>query len=270
VQERYLSNNVASQHAEAVNQLRAKDDELADVGRRRDAAARERPLWHRLLRRESARQRELEAWIAQLEIERHELWVRVAELATGLEGEEAIPERYRSSLSDDWIIYHGFRNPTEVDHVMVGPLGIWAIEVKNQKVRLEVDGQDWIKQNLSNAGFGYEEAPATDRGGRPWGRQASDPASALGRRLAAKGHPIRIRTAVVLVNEGAQIGSIRDPGVDLVTADLGDVDKAIGTLTTDLTAADIAAIDEIIIEQHRHFEERRKGKGKGKGKGRSR
>lgn len=264
MQERYLSNNVASQHAAAADQLRAKDDELADVERRVDAAARERPLWQRLLRRKSARQGELEARSAQLEIERHELWVRVAELATGLEGEEAIPERYRSSLSDDWIIYHGFRNPTEVDHVLVGPLGIWAIEVKNQKVRLEVNGSVWTKQNLSNAGIGYEVDPATDRGGRSWGRQASDPATALGRRLAAKGHPVRIRTAVVLVNEGAQIGSIRDPGVDLITADLGDVDTAIGTPTANLTLDDIVAIDEIIVEQHRHFEQRRNGKGRGK------
>jgi hypothetical protein len=46
-----------------------------------------------------------------------------------------------STLSNDWVLLRGYRNRRgETDPVLVGPAGVWAIEVKRRRVLLHAVG----------------------------------------------------------------------------------------------------------------------------------
>lgn len=255
MQDRFLSDNVAKHHREATARLQAKKDEIARADADHQAAGRARPWWKRLLDVESDERLALANRRAKLDEELVDVERRYRELTRGLEGEQVIPERYHTSLDHDWILYYGLCSGTEIDHLLLGPLGIWAIEVKGKRVLLEVDGKKWTMQNLSIAGNLYEKSSATVAGGRTWGQQVAEPAAVLARHLANRGHPVPVNTAVVLVTAGSRTGKLRNTGVDLVTADLEELDRAIADPpgpAVDLDRTEIEAIDEIIVAHHHY------------------
>ena len=105
--------------------------------------------------------------------------LRTTQRSRGEEGEQRLEDAL-SHLSDDWIMFRSYQSKRgEADAVLVGPDGVWVIEVKNHRVRLTVDGDQWHIDRLSTAGRPQGRQPATDRGGRPWGRQAGDAAQSL-------------------------------------------------------------------------------------------
>lgn len=177
--------------------------------------------------------------------------------AVGEEGEERLV-RALGSLGDRWILFRGYMTKAgEADAVLVGPNGVWVIEVKNRRVLLTVDGDEWYYDTLSRSGRVYERKRAVDGGGRVWGRQAGDAARALGRWLDRNGQGVTIRTAVVLISPDSEVVSCRDPGVDLVTHRLGDLNRAIAWGATAIGADHQAEIERLIRRDHRHSMKRR-------------
>src|SRR5689334_9425723 len=66
------------------------------------------------------------------------------------------------------------RNVTQVsDHVLVGPTGVSAVEVKRRRIRLHVVGEEWWFEKLSSRGNAVDTALAVDGGGRSWARQVA-------------------------------------------------------------------------------------------------
>lgn len=265
--ERNLSDQVGHWRREAEQSIA----ELGDVYYRRqvegqraldrwEAARASKSLWKRLRGVETPE--EAAAWgatrdaLANLDAAEAELGrakIDGERLAAGERGERVIPE-YLVDRPHQWIVFNGYRNRRgEVDHLILGPLGLWAVEVKNQRVLLDVSGQDWVAHKLDKAGKVVGEQPAADAGGlgRNWGRQVAEPAEVLADHLAAGGQPVTVQTAVVLVRPGANVARCINPGVDLVTADLSDLDRAMKMLATPLDEAAVAAIAERIEASHR-------------------
>ncbi|MEL6983339.1 MAG: nuclease-related domain-containing protein [Actinomycetota bacterium] len=175
-------------------------------------------------------------------------------LVTGEQGERVLLD-HLSDRPHQWVVFNGYRNRRgEIDHLVLGPMGLWAVEVKNRRVLLEVSGQEWVANKLDTAGKVVGEEPAADQGGqgRNWGRQVAEPAELLADHLADKGQVIPVRTAVLLVKPGAKVGRSTDPGIDLVTADLFELDRAIKMLSHPLDEAEVAALAEL-IESHHHY-----------------
>jgi hypothetical protein len=235
---------------------------LSRLGTRLVATRRARPLWKRLLRIESDEERAIvaerhqeEGRLGPIEARLAEINIRDQKLATGARGQEVLRERYLASLSDDWCLYNGLwdRAQGEIDHVLVGPTGVWAIEVKAERVLLDIDGDRWIKQRLSRSGRPQETLPAVDSGGRSWGREVAEPASALADELARRDQPVPVGTAVLLVTPLADVVRCNEPGVDLVTADLGRFDAAI-TGRPVLDDDQLRAIGRIVVDHHRSNE----------------
>ena len=144
----------------------------------------------------------------------------------------------------------------EIDHLLVGPPGIWAVEVKSNRALLQVFGDDWELTKLDNWGNEVGKKVAADRKGRTWGQQVAEPAALLADRLAIKGHDVPIRTAVVLVSPDARVIDVVRPGVDLVTADLEEFERSATTGAPILDHRELATIGELIVEHHRHFDVR--------------
>ena len=47
-------------------------------------------------------------------------------------------------LGDSWTLFRGYRNRRgEIDHLLLGPRGLFAIEVKNLNATVHIDGDRW-------------------------------------------------------------------------------------------------------------------------------
>ncbi len=75
-------------------------------------------------------------------------------------------------LPDDWVMLRGYRNRRGgTDHVLVGPHGIWAVEVERRRIRLHAVGDQWWWERLDAGGHSVETGRAVDPAGRAWPRQ---------------------------------------------------------------------------------------------------
>ena len=264
-----LSDYVGLQQQQAANRLKAAKIQAAEARRQLfdaqqalQTAKRQKVLWRRLLAiktgEEQAIAEELETLEDQLDVAEarlHERDIAMRKLDVGADGESVIPRRL-SPISDRWTLFNGYRNPLgEIDHVLVGPKGLWAIEVKNRSVQLEVDGRRWWLRKVDKKGRAVGElAPAVDGGGRDWGRQVGEPSRALAERLASRGLLVPVRTAVVLVDERARVTRCIDAGVDLVTSELQELIDAITSRPVPLDDAQRATIESVIRDDHAFHE----------------
>ena len=65
-------------------------------------------------------------------------------LRAGIAGEQLVAVELGRVLDDDWTLLRGYRNRRgEIDHMLLGPNGLFAIEVKNLNATVHVDGDRW-------------------------------------------------------------------------------------------------------------------------------
>ncbi|MDH4119217.1 MAG: NERD domain-containing protein [Acidimicrobiia bacterium] len=262
----YLSDHVRAMLQETTNLHRravhdavfARTNVMAAAARH-GTAQRTKPIWRRALSVPSADETEALGEFAQARglyqtsLEAYgDLDVRLAQLSAGAAGEETLVRALAASLTDQWLLLHGYLSRRgEADVVVVGPAGVWVIEVKNLRVRLSVRGETWRYDKLDSAGNVVESGDATDGSGRSWGRQAADVATALTPWLRAHDVAASVRTAVVLVREGASIQDLENPCVDVVTADMAkllhEIKKRAGN---DLGLDEITRIADLVRQDH--------------------
>jgi hypothetical protein len=181
----------------------------------------------------------------------------VQQQAAGVQGEDALTWGL-SRLPDDWVMLRGYRNRRgEADHLLVGPMGIWAIEVKRRPVRVHIVGDRWSYEKLDRWGNVVETGEATDRSGRSWARQVTDVAADLGAWLHKNGHAVPIRTAVMLMHERAQIGRCEQLGVDLVANHPEHLLAALPARPTPLSPHQCSEIVRLVQRDHRFHRQRR-------------
>ncbi len=199
--------------AEAEQQQRGVAEHHALIDRLRAQQRTSRRWWQVLTRmRHGGELRGLERRAPELD---PGLEARRAQQASGLEGEEAMTAAL-GVLSDEWVLFRGYANRRgEVDHLLVGPGGVWAIEVKVRAVRVHVAGDRWWFEKFDRYGNRVEQGVLEDRRGRSWGRQVTDIARELEAFLTSRGQRLSVRTAVVLLHERGELGSCRDLEVDL-------------------------------------------------------
>lgn len=94
--------------------------------------------------------------------------------------------------------------PGELDNLLLGPRGVWAIEVKGRGIRVNVNGDHWSFEKFDRYGNRVDQGVLTDRGGRSWGRQVTDIAADLDRFLRSRGEAVTIETAVVVMHHRAR------------------------------------------------------------------
>ena len=120
-------------------------------------------------------------------------------IMAGIAGEQLVATELGRALDDDWTLLRGYRNRRgEIDQLLLGPRGLFAIEVKNLNATVHVDGDRWRADKYDNYGNLVEQRPIADRMGRSPSVQLNEPADDLERFLArarpagrgpAGGHP---------------------------------------------------------------------------------
>lgn len=189
---------------------------------------------------------------------REQMHNQVQQRAAGVWGEDALAWGL-SGLSDEWLMLRGYRNRRgETDHVLVGPLGIWAVEVKLRRVRLNAVGEQWWFEKLDKWGNVVETGWAVDGGGRSWARQVNDIADDLHAWLVRNHHQVLVQTAVMLMHERAYLGRCQNLTVDLVGTHPAHLLDAIAARATPLTPDACQDIARLIRRDHQFHSNRRR------------
>ncbi len=166
----------------------------------------------------------------------------------GVEGEQAFDDAV-AGLSDDWILFSGYRNRSgEADKVLLGPGGLWVVEVKNINAWIYVSGSDWIYERLDVDGLPVR-TKAVDNGGRTWGRQVLDVAEGLDDHLQRNGMMVTIRTGVVLTHPDALVLQNRNAELDVVGRPPVLL-HAVNKLALPMTTESSLSVAELIRQDH--------------------
>ncbi|WP_242884436.1 nuclease-related domain-containing protein [Actinomadura litoris] len=239
------SQNRAAEHAQAVDALR-----------RRQRASRRwwqlgRWLQHAL---------ELQALARQAPAVDTAAFHKRAQQQAGVNAEERLTYDLQRSLPGDWTLFRGYANRRgEVDHLLVGPFGVWAIEVKGRGVRVHVNGDEWRFEKFDRYGNRVETGALADRRGRSWGRQVSEIAGDLEKFLRSRGTHVRVHTAVVVMHDRAGVGTCHGLGVDALSIGTPYLLQQIHRLAENLDRSTQDKIVNLVRRDHRFHATRRPG-----------
>ncbi len=71
----------------------------------------------------------------------------------GLEGEKRVAKLLSASLSDDYILINGVQlsdDYGDIDHIILGPNGLFVLETKNWKGKITCHGDEWQREGRRN------------------------------------------------------------------------------------------------------------------------
>ncbi|HET9975304.1 MAG TPA: nuclease-related domain-containing protein, partial [Streptosporangiaceae bacterium] len=170
-------------------------------------------------------------------------------IMAGIAGENLVAAELGRLLDDSWTLFRGYRNRRgEIDHLLLGPRGLFAIEVKNLNATVHIDGDRWRADKYDRYGNLVEQRVIADRRGRSPSVQLNEPADELARFLARRGQHAVVQRAVILAHTRSRLGTVRDPTVlagtsvgyalDLVEASASRLDRDQRTAIADLIQRD--------------------------------
>ncbi len=183
-------------------------------------------------------------------------------LRAGIAGEQQVAVELGRALDDDWTLLRGYRNRRgEIDHLLLGPRGLFAIEVKNLNATVHVDGDRWRADKYDNYGNLVEQRPIADARGRSPSAQLNEPADDLERFLRERGQPVTIQRVVILTHRRSTIGTARH-----LTVRVGTSPGYLLTLINSpsgqepLTDRQRTGISRLIQHDHAHHDRQRHDK----------
>jgi hypothetical protein len=178
-------------------------------------------------------------------------------LAAGAQGEQLAADGLGRVLGDEWTLLRGYRNRRgEIDHLLVGPQGLLAIESKHRNATVYCSGDRWMFVKYDSYGNEVDRGEITDRGGRSPSEQLNQPADELERFLRSRGHAVAIGRVVLLTHSRSRVGACKNPTVRVLTS----VDEVVSLLRqspADISAGECEDLRELIIRDHRHHAARR-------------
>lgn len=181
----------------------------------------------------------------------------------GIKGEQEVADVLAAALSNAWVLVKGYRNRRgEIDYLLLGPGGLFAIEVKYVNGTFAITRERWRYARYDNYGNHVGDGQLQDARRRPPNIQLAEPLAALEHFLASRGQPVRMRPVVLLNHPKARISSCApDVGAEVLTAtaQLRDLSQA---SEGQLSPRKLAEIERLIVRDH-HFHEERHHAGKG-------
>ena len=178
-------------------------------------------------------------------------------LKAGIEGERLAVAEFGRALDAQWTLFRGYRNRGgEIDHLLLGPGGLVAIEGKHRNATVDCDGDQWWFTKYDRYGNPRERDKFTDRRGRSPSEQLNQPADLLEDFLRSRGHSVAIRRVVLFTHPRSRLGNCTNPTVHITTS-TGQVIKLINTAPAAITATERAALERLITRDHNYHQNRR-------------
>jgi Nuclease-related domain len=181
-------------------------------------------------------------------------------LDAGIEGEQLVAEELGSMLDDEWILFRGYKNRAgEIDHLLLGPQALIAIEVKHRNARASCSGDEWWFEKFDRYGNQVGQGSLADRAGRSPSEQLNEPADELERFIGSRGQPADVVRTVLFTHKRSAFGTLDGLTVDLVARSASAVlEYFIGGREATLGEQQRAELARLIERDHRHHEERRR------------
>jgi hypothetical protein len=180
---------------------------------------------------------------------------------SGSEGERNVDEYLRTRLNDEWILLCGYRNfKGEIDRILVGPGGLFSMEIKNINGHVSCTGDSWTRDIYDSYGnrvgvnikivdgksSGKQRGPSS---------QLNEPTDMLERYLKRTSPACRIYRIVVLTHERARIGKLDDLKVDEVIVLNGwDLESTFEKRSCRLMKSEVERIVQKIESNHHYME----------------
>ncbi len=178
-------------------------------------------------------------------------------LAAGIEGERLAVAEFGRALDAQWTLFRGYRNRGgEIDHLLLGPGGLVAIEGKHRNATVDCAGDRWWFTKYDRYGNPRERGEFTDQRGRSPSEQLNQPADMLEHFLRSRGHPVAIRRVILFTHPRSRLGSCTNPTVQIATS-AGQIINLINTAPAALTATERAALERLITRDHAYHQNRR-------------
>jgi hypothetical protein len=177
---------------------------------------------------------------------------REAILTAGMKGENKVADELGAALGDEWTLLRGYRNRRgEIDHILLGPGGVFAIEVKYRNATIAIDGDQWWFDKYDRYGNLVDQGGLADGRGRPPSVQLSEPTAELEGFLRSRGQPVRAQRVVIFSHPRSVVGSCRNLTIDLVSASAGDLVGLARRSPGVLGPGDVAEVESLVVRDHR-------------------
>jgi Holliday junction resolvase-like predicted endonuclease len=152
-------------------------------------------------------------------------------LAAGIAGERKVAAELGRALGDDWVLMRGYQNKLgEIDHLLFGPGGLVAIEVKNINGTVHCDGDRWRVDKYDRYGNLAEQYDLADGGKRQRSPslQLNEPADLLEDFLHSRGEDVDVLRVVLLTHPRSRIGACSRATVHIFTSTRPQMNEAPG------------------------------------------
>lgn len=178
----------------------------------------------------------------------------------GHDAEQRVEADLGRALGSDWTLFRGYRNRRgEIDGLLLGPTGLFAIEVKYHNATVYIHGDHWSSEKYDNYGnLVRARAPMHDQGDnrRSPSQQLTQPAAELAQWLGKHGLAVTPACVVLLTHPSARIGAMRSPTVRVVTS-AADLLGVVRKSSPRLDARQRAQVADLIRRDHRFHQKRR-------------
>ncbi len=178
-----------------------------------------------------------------------------AKLEAGIKGEQLVADELGRALGDDWVLLRGYHNRRgEIDHLLLGPRGLVAIEVKNQNGTVHCDGDSWWIDKYDRYGNQVEpRTEMTDQGKRHRSPsvQLNEPADLLEEFLRSRGEDVDLLRVVLLAHRRARIGNCRGATVSIFT-DTSEIIALMRKVPQPLDGPRRQRLRELVVQDHRY------------------
>jgi hypothetical protein len=179
-------------------------------------------------------------------------------IRAGIAGEQLVAAELGRALGDDWTLLRGYRNRRgEIDHLLLGPRGLFAIEVKNINATVYIDGDHWRADKYDNYGNLVEQRLIADRRGRSPSEQLNEPAAELERFLHERGQRVAVQRVVVLTHRRSRLASRHHPTVHAGTS-TGYLLSLVDDSADELGERQRAEVQRLIRRDHDFHDRRRR------------
>jgi hypothetical protein len=257
-----------------IRRERGADSRRARAAHARELADHEARLARTRARRDDARashrwwawiRAAFAAWAVRRKAPRHGVVTSVPtpqeeSIAAGRAGEQLVATELGAVLTNEWILFRGYRNGRgEIDHLLLGPGGVFAVEVKYHNATVYVSGDEWQFDKFDRWGNRVEHGRIEDRTGRSPSVQLNEPADELARFLRSRGQPVVITRIVILNHPRSRIGGQRGATVQVATASRDIVDL-VRQSRIEFSDGRITQIASLIERDHRYHDARRRPK----------
>ena len=176
----------------------------------------------------------------------------------GNKGEDEVMQFLDRQLDDEWTLICGYKNARgEIDQILVGPKGLFAIEVKYVNGHIHISGDQWTADKYDKYGNLLETGKViADRGNRSPGRQINESTDRMLEFLGKSMSSLGCHRLVVLSHPRAALASVCKPTAIPVVLSEWSLEETVLRVPTSLDPAGCKKVIELLQRDHAYHKQR--------------